>query len=232
MARITRKELKTDKFALEVEHTVDFFEQHQTDILRYGVAALVVAAIIAGIVLYRGHEHTVRQEALAHALEIQNAPVGGAPPGGLSFPTQQAKDKEAVKAFSELAAKNSGTDEGYVAEYYLGSIAAGQGNLADAEKRFHSVADSAGARYASLAKLSLGQIYFAEGKPDLGEKTFRDLIAHPTVFVSADQATIALAKALAPTKPAEARKLLEPLRTSHTAVSQVAIQALSDLPAK
>ena len=40
----------------------------------------------------------------------------------------------------------------------------------------------------------------------------RDLIAHPTIFVSKEQATITLARYLAPKKPAEARKLLDPLR--------------------
>ena len=37
MSRITRKELKTDKFALEVEHTVSLFEQHRQEIIRYGI---------------------------------------------------------------------------------------------------------------------------------------------------------------------------------------------------
>ena len=233
MARITRKELKTDKFAIEVAHSVDFFEEHRTEVLRYGAAAVAVAAIVVLIVLYRGHQHTVRQEALAKAIQVQEAPVGQGSPGApITFPTQDAKDQQAVKVFSELAAKYSGTDEGYIAEYYLGCIAADQGRLGDAEKRFTSVADSAGKQYSSLAKLSLGQLYFAEGKPDPGEKTLRSLMEHPTVFVSQDQATVVLAKMLAPTKPAEARKLLDPLRARPGPVSQTAIQAYSDLPAQ
>jgi len=231
VARITRKELKTDKFALEVGHTVDFFEEHQTEILRYGAAALVVAAIAVGIVFYRGHLQSIRQEALAHAIAVQEAPVGQAAPGTpISFPTQDAKDKEAVKVFTELASKDSGTDEGYIAEYYLACIAADQGKLTDAENRFMSVANSGNRRYGALAKLSLGQVYFAEGKPAQGEKTLRELMDHPTVFVSKDQAAITLAKLLAPTKPAEARKLLDPLRAVAGPVSQTAIQAYSDLP--
>ena len=231
MARITRKELKTDKFALEVEHTVDFFEEHRTEIVRYGAAAVAVAAIVVLTFVYRAHQHTVRQAALAKAISIQETPVGQATrPGETSFPTQEAKDKEAIKAFSELAAKDSGTDEGYIADYYLGSIAADQGKLSDAEKRFSEVADSAGKRYASLAKLALGQLYFAEGKPDLGEKTLRALMANPTVFVSKDQAAITLAKMLAPIKPDEARKLLDPLRARPGAVSEAAIQAYGNLP--
>ena len=112
----------------------------------------------------------------------------------------------------------------------MGCIAAEQGNLRDAEKRFSSVAESGGKKYASLAKLPLGQIYFAEGKNDLGKKTLRSLMDNPTVFVSKDQATIVLAKMLAHTEPAEARKLLDPLRAKPGPVSQNAIQAYGDLP--
>jgi predicted negative regulator of RcsB-dependent stress response len=231
VARITRKELKTDKFALEVAHSFDFFEEHRTEVIRYGAAALAVAAIIVLLFLYRGHQNTVRQEALAKAIQVQEAPVGQGSPGApITFPTQDAKDKEAIKVFSDLASKYSGSDEGYIAEYYLGCIAADQGRLSDAEKLFGSVADSAGKQYASLAKLSLGQVYFADGKADLGEKTLRSLMEKPTVFVSRDQAAIMLAKMLAPTRPAEARKLLDPLRAKPGQVSQAAIQAYGDLP--
>jgi hypothetical protein len=54
-------------------------------------------------------------------------------------------------------------------------------------------------------------------------------MAHPTVFVSKDQATIALAKGIAPTRLDEARKMLEPLRTQNGVVSQVAISAVGEL---
>jgi len=233
VARITRKELKTDKFALEVGQTVDFLEENRTAIVRYGGAALAVIAIIVGVYVYRGRQQRVREEALAKAIEVQEAQVGAsASPGGLSFPTQQAKSQEATKVFSELAAKYPGTNEGYIAEYYLGCIAADQGDMRVAERRFKSVADSAGEKYSSLAKFSLGQVYFAEGKDDLGEKTLRDLMAHPSVYVSKDQAAIELATLLGPTKPAEARKILDPLRTVMGAVSQAAIEAYAALPAK
>ncbi len=90
MARITRKELKTDKFALEVEHTVDFFEEHKSEIIRYGAAALALAAIVVLFIWYRGHEHTLRQEALAKAMAVVEAPVGQAgylpDPSSLSQP--------------------------------------------------------------------------------------------------------------------------------------------------
>ena len=50
------------------------------------------------------------------------------------------------------------------------------------------MADKADEKYASLAKLSLAQIYFADGRDDQGEAMLRDLMAHPTPFVSKEQA--------------------------------------------
>jgi predicted negative regulator of RcsB-dependent stress response len=230
VARITRKELKTDKFALEVEHTVDFFEDHRQELVCYGGIALGVAVLIAGYMIYAGREHVARETALAHAIEVQEAGVGGmSATGGLTFPTQEAKDKEAIKVFSDLKNKYSGSMEAEVAQYYLGSILADQGKLAQAEKSFQEAAEKGDARYSSLAKLSLAQIYFSDGRDTQGESMLRDLMKHPTVFVSSEQATITLAKYLAIKKPAEARKLLEPLRTQPGPVGQIALNMLGEM---
>jgi hypothetical protein len=230
VARITRKELKSDKFALEVEHTVTFFEEHRQQLTRYGGIAVVVVLLIVGYVIYSGHQHTDREVALAHAIEVQEAPVGGVSAnGGLSFPTQDAKDKEAIKVFSDLNNKYSGSNEGEVAQYYLGAILADEGNLALSEKSFLEASQKGNAQYSSLAKLSLAQIYFSDGRDAQGEAIVRDLIAHPTEFVSSEQATITLARYLAIKKPAEARKLLEPLRSQPGAVGQIALTMLGEM---
>jgi hypothetical protein len=230
VARITRKELKSDKFALEVEHTVTFFEEHRQQLTRYGGIAVVVVLLIVVYVIYSRHQHTDREVALAHAIEVQEAPVGGVSAnGGLSFPTQDAKDKEAIKVFSDLNNKYSGSNEGEVAQYYLGSILADEGNLALAEKSFLEASQKGNAQYSSLAKLSLAQIYFSDGRDTQGEAIVRDLIAHPTEFVSSEQATITLARYLAIKKPAEARKLLDPLRSQPGAVGQIALTMLGEI---
>jgi predicted negative regulator of RcsB-dependent stress response len=228
--RITRKELKTDKFALEVEHTVTFFEEHRTEIARYGAIAAAVIVLIIGYVIYQRGQHTVREVALSAAIRVQEAPVGQSGNGGLAFPTQEAKDQESLRVFSGLASKYPGTTEGEIAQYYVASIKADQGKLAEAEKLFLDVSQKADEKYASLAKLSLAQIYFADGRDGQGEKTLRDLIANPTIFVSKEQASITLARFLAPKKPAEARKLLDPLRNQAGAVGQVALSLLGELP--
>jgi predicted negative regulator of RcsB-dependent stress response len=233
VSRITRKELKTDKFALEVEQTVTFFEEHQKQLIRYGGIALAVAVLIAGYTLYARHQHSKREEALYKAIQVQEAPVGPPTPGtNMNFPTQEAKDQVAIRSFSDLVSQYPGSAEGEIAKYYLGAIQADQGKLADAEKTFKEVAEKADARYASLAKLSLAQIYFADGRDSQGEAILKDLADHPTEFVSKDQANLTLARYIIAKKPAEARKLLDPLRTKSGAISQAAMTLYTELPAQ
>jgi uncharacterized protein (TIGR02588 family) len=197
--------------------------------IRYGGIAVVVVALIVGYIIYSRSQHAVREQALAHAIEVQEAPVGQSGSGGLSFPTQAAKDAEATRVFGDLKNKYSGSGEGQIAAYYLASIQADQGNMAQAEKSFQDVAQHADAGYASLAKIALAQIYFSDGRNAQGESLLRDLMAHPTVFISSDQATVTLAKHYAAQKnTAEAKKLLEPLK-SKPGVGQVAVTMLGEL---
>jgi predicted negative regulator of RcsB-dependent stress response len=230
--RITRKDLKSDKFALEVEHTVDYLSEHRKQAVRYGVAALAAVLIVAAVYFYFNRQQKARAAALSAALEIANAQVGPSRDPFLpSYPTAAAKETAQVKAFSDLAAQYAGSDEAYIAEYYLGTAAVTQNNTLEAEKRLKDVVDNGPANYASLAKLTLAEFYKGQGKTADGEKLLRSLIEKPTDFVSKEQASIALGQYLIASNPAEARKLLEPLRGSpRTVISQTAIGAMAELP--
>jgi tetratricopeptide (TPR) repeat protein len=229
--RITRKELKSDKFALEVEHTVEYVSEHRRQVIRYAAVAAVVVVLVLAFMAYRNRQQAVRQTALNAALEIQNAAIGAAPnPESLAFPTGEARNKAALKAFGDIAAKYQGSDEGWIAEYYQGVIASDEGRLSDAQRFFKDVADSGPRTYGSLAKLSLAELYGQAGRIADAEPLLRSLMDKPTEFVSKAQATIELGRLLGPSRPAEARKLLEPLRTEGSTVSRMAIAALGDIP--
>jgi predicted negative regulator of RcsB-dependent stress response len=231
--RITRKDLRTDKFAVAVEHNVEYVAEHRAQVIRYALIGLAVLLLGAAIYFYRGHQRDVRQEKLADAIHIQETNVQpGVQPGPLSFPTDEAKRAAATKAFSALSTEFSGSREGLVAQYYLASIAADAGKLDEARKRYQSVADSGDKDYASLARLSLAGVDFSENRNADGEKRLRDLMANPTVLVSKEQAIISLAHHYATTNPAEARKLLEPLTTTPSSASQAAVQLLGDMQAQ
>ncbi len=231
MARISRKELKSDKFAEDLGLTVNFFEQHKKDVVRYGSAAVALALLITAYLFYSSRQHAARQDTLYHAMLAYDAPVG-APAGtpGLTFPTQDAKVQTATQLLTEVRTKYSGSDEARIAGYYLGCLLGEQGKLTDAEKAFLEIASSGGDRYGSLAKLALAQIYFSDGRADMGEKTLRDLIAKPTIFVTQEEATISLARAIMQKKPDEARKLLQPLVAKSGAVGEVASSLNNSIP--
>jgi predicted Zn-dependent protease len=233
MDRITRSKLKSDRFALEVEHSVEYVAEHRKQAIQLGAIAVVAALVIGGIWYYRNRQHTERQDTLAAAMDIVQAPVApNGPPGQLFYTTDALKNAAEEKAFKAILDKYSGSDEGTVASSYLGALSMDEGKIADAEKYFKRVADSGNKNYASIGKLSLAQVYLSTGRRADGEKLLRDLYEHPTVFVSKEQGAIALARAVSTTNPAEARRLLEPLRTERPAISQTAITLLSELPQK
>ena len=234
MDRLTRKELKTDRFAMEVQHSVEYMAGPRRQVIRWGSAGGAIVVIALAVYVYRQHMHSVRQEALFAAMQIQNATIGQAPNEYVvAFPSQADREKAAVQAFTDLATKYPGTEEGSIAQYFLGTNASDQGKMAEAEKRFKDVADSGDPNIASLAKLSLAQIYGSEGKTAEGEKLLRSLIVHPSALVSKEQATFALAQLLKNTNPQEARKLVEPLRSSsRPPISRQAITVLSEIPQK
>jgi predicted negative regulator of RcsB-dependent stress response len=229
--RVTRKDLKRDKFALEVQHGLEYVSGHRRTMIRYGLIGAAVVLLVLGFYFYLRHESSLRQEALEAAMRIENATIGPAQTEyAIAYPTDADRSKAARKAWSDVASKYSGTDEGVVAEYFLGAHAADDGNLSEAQRRFQAVIDSGKTEYVSFAKLAMAQLYASQGKVAEGKKLIQSLIDHPTALVSKEAATIALAHIVATTDCDGARKLLEPLRgNERSEVSQAAIRALGDL---
>jgi tetratricopeptide (TPR) repeat protein len=226
--KVERHRLKHNKFEEQVWHQVEVVSEHKSQVYRYGAIALAVVLAIAGWYLYSSNAATQRQAQLTEAIRIYNGVVGEPnSPFIKSYKTQAEKDAAATKALTELA--NKGHDEGAVARFYLGVMHSDAGRYAEAEREWKQVIDKGDKDYASQAKFSLAQLYAATGKPGESEKLLRDLMNNPTILVSKEQAQIELGHVLAKTNPAEARKLLEPLRTERSAVSRMAISALSEI---
>jgi predicted negative regulator of RcsB-dependent stress response len=232
--RLTRKELKTDKFAQEVTHSLEYVAGHRKQATTYAIAAVVAVLAIAGFWFWRNQSHKTRQHDLAMSLRLLDSVVMQVPqpddPRPV-FATKDEKSKAIRNSFNDVINRYPGSNEAHVAHFHLGVLAADEGNLGEAEKHFKVVADGGDEQYASSAKLSLSQVYLSQGKPAEAERLLRDLIANPTTIVSKEQATVALARVLAPSKPADARKLLEPLqKDERAAVSRNATQVLNELP--
>jgi predicted negative regulator of RcsB-dependent stress response len=234
LARLTRKELKSDKFAVEVQHSVEYVAEHRRQMTIYAIAIVAVVIIGAAWYAYSHYQHGVREQKLAEAVRIQNSSVGpsSGTPFILTFPTQEAKDKALNAALTELVTKYHGSEEGTVAEYLMGTAAADNGKLDEADRRLRDAVDNGAGPYTALAKVALARVLGAENKTSEGAALLRSLMEKPTAFVSKEEATLDLAELLKTSNPDEARKLLGPLRAGRSAVSKIAITQMSEIPAK
>lgn len=230
MDRQTRHDLKSDKFVQEVAHTVSFLDQHKAAITRYGSIVLALVVIASGYYYWSQSRAAARRAELTSAMKTFNAIIAEkADPRVTSFPTQAARQEAIKKEFGAIISRHSGTEEAAVASYLLGVNAADQGELDESVKHLQSAIEKGGASYGSLAKLALAEVFAAQGKPADAEKLLRQVIEKPSVFASKAQATISLARLLSKTNPAEAQKLLEPLRTESGAASRAALTLSGEL---
>ena len=233
MDKITRKELKHDKFAEEVQHSIEYVGDHKSQVKLYAGIGVAVIVLIVGIYSYMSSQQAQREAALKEALKVQGSAVGAQQsPDIMVFPTSEARNKAIIDKFTEVANKYSGSDQGVMAKYYLGINYADMGKLDDAEKAFLEVENKGSKNYAPLGRYALAQIYEARGKFAEAEKELRAIMDSPSILLSKEQATISLARVIAKTKPDEARKMLEPFRAStRPAVSRAALDAFASLPA-
>ena len=232
---LSRKELKQDNVALKVEETTHFLVTHRALATKVGGVVLAVLVIGFGAWFFIGSRRDAREQALAAALNLQNATVGtivGAPAGTQNFPSDAAKSDAIHKAFNSIISQDSGSDEAWASEYYLAGIDMTDGKTDDALKKYDHVASGADADYASLAKLAKAQVLFSLNRAPEAETALKDLIANPTAMVSKEQASMVLAKGIAASQPEEARKLLTPIAAEKSDISQAAVAALSEIPQK
>ena len=232
MDRQLKKVVKNDEFKQQVWHSIDFLKEHPAEIKKYGSIAAAVLVIVGGVYFYMNHQADAREEALAVALRVDQGTVGSnTQAANLHYDTQEDKDKATEKAFREVAAKYPGTQEGAIAMINLGQAAVDKDNLPEGEKDYKAVVDSAPEAYASQAALALASLYDIEGKTDEAEKLLDNLVKHPTVTVSKDEAQLALAKVIAKKDPAKAQKLLEDLQknATRTAISKAAVSAMAEV---
>lgn len=231
MDKQEREQLKHDVFVEEVTHGIDYATSHKKQLTMYAGIAVALVAIGTGWYWWSDKQAAERQVALKDALQNQQAAVGpGSSPFLRSYPTQEAKDAAIVKSFTELIGKFPSSDEAWMGHYYIAVTKADQGNFAEAEKEWQIVVDKGSKEYASLARYALAQMYAKQGKTAQAEQHLRYLADNPTALFSKENAQIELAKLLAPTKPEEAKKILEPLRqlSTRNAVSRWAITAFAD----
>jgi predicted negative regulator of RcsB-dependent stress response len=214
---LTRHELKEqlqhDQFTDAVSRSLDYISSNREKVTRWAIAAAVILAIGGGAFWYSSHRKSVRQQDLQAAFEVLEAQVGPQTNQfGKSFPTQEAKTQASIKALSQVVAKNRGTREGFIAQYYLGTLKAAQNDNKGAESDLRAVAASDNDS-AVLAKIALAQLYAGENRPKEAQELLRSVVNKPADLVSKAQAQILLAQLDEHTNPQDAKNILKSLQT-------------------
>jgi hypothetical protein len=232
---LTRHELKEqlqhDQFTDAVSGAVSYASSHRSTVIRAAVALGLVLVLVGGTWWYIAHARDQRRQDLAAAMAVVDASIG--PPNDLAktFATEDAKQQASLKALSDVVTKDGGTNEGFAAQYYRGTIKAQRNDTKGAETDLRAVADSS-APTAALAKIALAQLYLGQNKNSEAIALLRALVKNPTSLVSKAQAQILLAQVNGRTNPKEAKSILQTIEKTdrgRPAVGRAADQLASQL---
>jgi len=231
---LTRHELKEslqhDQFTDTVSKVVNYTLADRQRLIRWAVIGGAVLLIAGAAIWFSSYRSSLRRQDLEAAFAVLNAPVSTTETAGKSFPTQEAKTKASMKALADVIAKDGGTREGLIAQYYLGTLKAQNLDPKGAESDLNAVANSS-SECAPLAKIALAQLYTSQNRSTEAQKLLREIVDKPTDLVSKTQAQVLLAQLLQSSNPQEAKKIVQSLKTPNQspavarALEQISSQA-------
>ena len=213
MARISRKQLKTDRFREKVGDSVEYVASHRNRFIVWIAIVILLLAVGFG---YQQHEQAQSISARHRLQEAINMFHGSVDTeeriGELTFPTSTTKYNQTTEAFEEIVADFSDRTEGQVARYYLALLEIEQEKHADAGTRLESlVADGPEAEVGALARLALVDLYARQEQDDKARTHYQHLIAQPTRLVPKERSQLAYGRYLIEKSPEEAAEVLTEL---------------------
>jgi predicted negative regulator of RcsB-dependent stress response len=210
VARISRKQLKHDRFVEEVGQSVVYVSSHRKQLLAGGGVAL---ALIIAIVSYAGHRRTRAAEAkmeFQKAVEMYHGKVDTEEQsGGVTFPTTIARVRDTTEQLEKITSEYAGREEAVAADYYLALLEIEREKMDEAKTRLEGLVGGNG-EYAALGRLALADMHARREEDEPARRHYQHLIDNPTRIVPKTRAQLALARYLSATdKEDEAKTILE-----------------------
>ncbi len=194
----TKVALKQDNFVDVTTHGISWASENRRSVI---VTSLVLLAailfIVAGFIFYNSRTQAA-SVAFGAAMATYQSPIAAPgqviPPEVKTFPAVADRAKAASSQFMAAADKYGMTPDGRNALYFAGLTYIEAGENASAESTLKKVADGWNSDLASLAKLSLAQLYRQTGRAPQAIELYNQIAAKPTTAVPAGTAKLQLAE--------------------------------------
>ncbi|MGP8251379.1 MAG: tetratricopeptide repeat protein [Terracidiphilus sp.] len=190
----TRHALKQDKFARAAATSASWLGEHRSGVLRWVISAAVALVVVVSGFVYWNMRTSAADQALGSALDVYTEPLAepGVPDSG-TYTTAAARATEANREFVAVAHNFSGLPESAKAHYFAGVTYIDLGQSGPAETELKAAAGAWNRNLANLARLALAGLYHQTGRDSDAINLYNELVAKPSVTVSAAAAQLNLA---------------------------------------
>jgi len=213
----TKQALKHDQFIDTTQHGLEWAsENRHTVIVAGSIVLALLIIVIGGFVIYNNRAQDA-SVAFGAAMQEYQTPIAEpglpVPPGVKTYSAISDRAKAANQLFMAAADKYSMMPDGRTARYFGGLTYIETGNNAAAESTLKQVAGGWNNELASLAKLSLANLYRQTGRDSQAIDLYNELTAKPTTSVPAGLAQLQLAELYETQgKPEDAKKIYAKLK--------------------
>lgn len=217
MDQQTKQALKHDQFIDTTQHGLEWASDNRRSVIIAGSILLALLIIVVGsFVIYNNRAHAA-SVAFGAAMQEYQTPLAEPgqpiPPGVKTYSSVAERAKAANQLFMATADKYSMMPDGKTSRYFGGLTYIETGNNAAAESTLKQVAGGWNNELASLAKLSLANLYRQTGRDAQATDLYNELTAKPTTSVPAGLAQLQLAELYEiQGKPEDAKKIYAKLK--------------------
>lgn len=234
MDQQTKQALKHDQFIDTTHQGLEWAsENRRTVIVTSAILLALILIVVGGFVIYNSRSNAA-SVAFGAAMQEYQTPIAepgqAVPPGIKTFPTVAERAKAANQLFIAAADKYTMTPDGDTSRYFGGLSYIEAGNNAAAESTLKQVASGWNNELASLAKLSLANLYRQTARDAQAIELYNELTQKPTTSVPAGLAQLQLAELYeSQNKPEDAKKIYARLKDKDgkSAVGLLAAQKLN-----
>ena len=226
--RITRKQLKKDRFAEEVGHQVSYIRQHRTKVTVFAV--LLVVAIVggSGFYRYRAQQAATARHAFQDSMNVFHGTVAlDQKEGQVTFATSIEKEMRTTEALEKVINDHSGRFEGKAAQLYRAMFDLELGHYDEGRGKLEELIGDSNEDLGALARMGLADLLRHQGKLDESRKHYEYLVENPSAMVPKVRAQLALITVLKETDPDDAAKTLREIQEGGGAGAEQAARALA-----